>query len=173
VVWDLADQQRPGNESPALLNLDWKQREAAAQPLSQSVIERIIKRSCPLDTADERLRQVKDERGAHEIDTPPTSPALQRMKALRAIGRELWEHLARGVFTRETQNPKEWPLKRIADLGFLDLHRALSRTQIATVARQTVDLVNLAFPNVARLTPARLAGSVPATQRRKARDRAS
>jgi hypothetical protein len=127
-----------------------------------------------LQEANRRLREVQTERRDRGIIQGPESPSFQRAPVVRAIGRELWTYLARCRFTQETQNQKEWPAERIARLGFLDLHDALSRAEVAAVSRHTVDLVNLAFPNVARLTPGQLRG-VSAAQRkahrrRKARD---
>jgi hypothetical protein len=141
-------------------------------PLSKAGAETLSARH-DLSSAERKLREVQAQRRQLGINKGPQARSFQRTPVVRTIGRELWAYLARCMFARQTQNLQAFPSERIARLDFLALHGALKRTDVAAVTRQTVKLVNLAFPAVARLTPARLAGSIPAGQRRKARDAAS
>ncbi len=123
-------------------------------PLSRATVE-VVAAVNDVEKAREELNQIRDERRRLGVIQGPTSRSFQRAPVLRTIAQELYRYLIERAYAAADTNP----LVRARVVELHDMERMVSRKVKGDLMRQSVGLVNLAFPAIARLTPPRVWGS--------------
>ncbi len=131
--------------------------EGVGHPLSSQVLKPILEANRREgETIAQDLKAIKTERQKRGINKNPKSAAYDKAAVIRAIGREILDHLLLCAFKRQFPN-----VQNASNANQETVRKSLGRSTKQQLAEDACAVVNAAFPTVARLDPKRLQGSYP------------